>query len=136
MTSEAALDIYLEGVDDKGQIQLGEMATLVIEGSLPPRIKPENCDLMITIGSSARNQEDSEAGFSMGVSDFMSGSGPFLCQVDFEAERVGGMSFAVDLMHGKKRLAQAATSLRIINPQRDASGNPRKQGKGVLKVKK
>lgn len=135
-TTAPQLDIYLEGVDDSGAVQLGDTASLVIEGLLPDKIKPEKCDLFITIGTSGRGSGSQETGFSMGVAEFMSGSGPFLCQIDFEAETVGGMSFKVDLVHGKKLLAEAATSVRVINPLRDKSGKPRKTGAGALKVKK
>jgi len=133
----AKLTISLEGVDDEGRIQLGDDACLVIEGALPPRTKPENCDLLVTVTSgAARDGEISEAGFSMSVDEFMSGPGPFLCQIDFEAEAVGSMAFQVDLMNGKKLLAQAAVSLRVINKLRDSSGRVRKNGAGALKVKK
>lgn len=128
--------IFIEGIDEDGALQLGEMASLVIEGTLAPRLKPENCDLIITIGSSRRSGAGEEAGFSLSVADFLSGDGPFLCQIDFEAETVGGMSFKVELVHGRKVLAEAATSLRVINPLRDKSGKLRKTGAGALKVKK
>lgn len=129
--------IFIEGTDADGTLHLGETASLVIEGTLAAKIKPEKCELLVTIGTSQRGKTGgSEAGFSLGVADFLSGSGPFLCQIDFEAEAVGGMSFKVELAHGKNILAEAATSLRIINPLRDKSGKVRKTGAGALKVKK
>lgn len=131
-------DIFIEGTDEDGALQLGNTASLVVEGKLPAKIKPEKCDLIVTIGTSQRGRGggDSEAGFSLSVADFLSGSGPFLCQIDFEAEAVGGMSFKVELAHGRTILAEAATSLRVTNPLRDKSGKIRKTGAGALKVKK
>ena len=129
--------IFIEGIDESGALQLGDTASLVIEGTLGPRIKPEKCDLIVTIGSSRpRGGDAGEAGFSLSVADFLSGDGPFLCQIDFEAEMVGGMSFKVQLVHGRNVLAEAATSLRVVNPLRDKSGKLRKTGAGALKVKK
>lgn len=134
----AKLSISIEGIDDEGRVHLGEAACLVIEGHLPPKMKPEKCDLLVKVSSAIpRNKtEVNEAGFSLSVADFLSGPGPFLCQIDFEAETVGGMGFQVDLVHGKNLLAQAATSLRVVNPLRDKSGKVRKTGAGALKVKK
>ena len=129
--------IFIEGIGDDGALHLGDTASLVIEGTLAPKIKPEKCDLIVTIGSSSqRSRAGSEAGFSLSVADFLSGDGPFLCQIDFEAETVGGMSFKVELVHGKNVLAEAATSLRVINPLRDKTGQVRKSGAGALNVKK
>lgn len=129
--------IFIEGTDEEGALRLGDMASLVIEGTLPARIKPEKCDLLVTIGSSRpRGADIGEAGFSLSVADFLSEEGPFLCQIDFEAESTGVMSFKVQLVHGRTVLAEAATSLRVINPLRDKSGKPRKTGAGALKVKK
>lgn len=129
--------IFIEGIDDDGALHLGDTASLVIEGTLAPRLKPEKCDLVVTIGTSQRGRGgESEAGFDLSVADFLSGNGPFLCQIDFEAETVGGMSFRVQLVHGNDVLGEAATSLRVINPLRDKSGKVRKTGAGALKVKK
>lgn len=129
--------IFIEGTDEDGVLHLGNTASLVIEGTLASKIKPEKCDLMVTIGTSQRGRASgSEAGFSLSVADFLSASGPFLCQIDFEAETVGGMSFKVELVHGRTVLAEAATSLRVTNPTRDKSGKARKTGAGALKVKK
>jgi hypothetical protein len=134
----ASVYIEIEGTDSEGRLKLGDPASLVIEGNLPPRTKPDNCQIFVTVSSTLPQAKDeiSEASFTLNVADFMSGAGPFLCQIDFEAEAVGGMGFQVDLMNNKKLLAQAATSLRVLNPLRDTSGKARKSGAGALKVKK
>jgi hypothetical protein len=134
----ASIAIEIEGTGPDGRLKLGDPASLVIEGKLPPRMKPEKCDIYVTVTSAIPKSKDevSEASFSLSVADFMSGPGPFLCQIDFEAESVGGMTFQVDLLNGDRLLAQAATSLRVVNPLRDTSGKARKSGAGALKVKK
>ncbi len=134
----ASITIEVEGTDAEGRLKLGDLSSLVIEGKLPPRMKPENCVIYLTVGSAAARKpnEINEASMALEVADFMSGPGPFLCQIDFEAEAVGGMTFKVDLANGTRLLAQAATSIQVINPLRDSSGKARRSGAGALKVKK
>ena len=137
MTQKTDFDVVIEGVDETGTLQLGQVASLVIEGTLAPRLKPENCDIVVTVESSGpRGGGGTETGFSLSVADFLIEDGPFLCQIDFEAETVGLMDFTVELVNGRRSLAQAQATLRVINPLRDKSGNPRKTGTGALKVKK
>ena len=129
MTQKTDFDVVIEGVDETGTLQLGQVASLVIEGTLAPRLKPENCDIVVTVESSGPRG-------GLSVADFLIEDGPFLCQIDFEAETVGLMDFTVELVNGRRSLAQAQATLRVINPLRDKSGNPRKTGTGALKVKK
>lgn len=132
----AKLDLLVEGCDEEGRVQLGAPASLVIEGLLPPKHKPKDCVLLVTVATTG-SRDAEEAQFTLGVDDFLEGSGPFLCQIDFEAEVVGQMDFSVDMLAGDDTLlAQAKTSLRIVNTLRDPSGKRRKTGAGALKVKK
>lgn len=135
MIAKSQLSVSIEGVDDEGRVQLGEAASLVIEGVVAEKYVPEDCTVLVQVAT-GQGKDRNEAEFSLNVEDFLSGPGPFLCQIDFEAETVGEMSFAVTLKHGKAKLAKDEAVLRVVNLMRDPSGKRRKQGPGALKVKK
>ena len=132
---KATIQLEIEGCDANGQVQLGDPASLIIEGLLPARHQPEDCYIQMTVTTSQQTEEE-EGQFSLGLDEFLDESGPYLCQIDFEAEQVGQMMFTAELMTGDSVLAMAQAEVRIINPLRDASGKPRKGGAGALKVKK
>ncbi len=132
----AELELTIEGVDAEGRVQLGAEASLIVEGRLPPKHKPKDCVLIFSVATTG-SRKVSEAHFTLGLDDFISAAGPFLCQIDFEAEVVGEMEFSVDMVAGDDTLlANSKAILRVVNAMRDSSGKRRKAGPGALKVKK
>lgn len=138
MSVKSQLLVSVEGMDEEGRVQLGDPASLVVEGSVGGKYVPEDCTILVRVSSSVGGTKDgvNEVDFSLNVEDFLSASGPFLCQIDFEAENVGEMGFVVALKHGRTTLAKDTVTVRVVNALRDSSGKRRKQGPGALKVKK
>lgn len=138
--ASAKLALSIEGMDAEGRVQLGAPASLVIEGVLPEPHEAKNCLLVVavtTAGTRGRAQDAEEAQFTLNVDEFLDGSGPFLCQIDFEPETIGEIFFEMVLVEEPTTvLAHASAGLRVVNALRDPSGRVRKAGPGALKVKK
>ncbi len=125
------IQLDVEGIDETGALRLGDPASLVMEGWLSGVHDPSACHIALTIGASGNETE-----MAIALDDFMSANGPFLCQIDFEAEVAGQMSFIAALCKGNRVLAEDAIAIRVLNPQRDPHGQRRKAGPGALKVEK
>ena len=139
MSSKTTMFMTIEGTDAEGCGQVGSPISIIIEGHLPASKDPEKHHLFIIperLNAPASTELDfSGMGLELSLADFMSGPGPYLCQMDFEPEAVGEMLFTVELHSPRKTLASVSAIVRIINPTRDAHGRRLKSGSGIRKVK-